>query len=664
MNKDAIPAFALIGLGQFGFEHYKELCRLEVRECLKLSGVFTKSGVTNRDIHHPISPISELTVERANGLDALIIATPANSHFNLINKFHKSCHLLIEKPIIDSPENALNLHNLQKNSSNLIVPAHNYRFHPAVIFAKSVIDQISTKIIEVQASFVNHEIRDKGGDPAREMLHALDIVQFLLKKPILSSYRHDLGRCAVIDCEYDDFWARYRLGFSAEQRRDVTISFSSHVIKIDFVGGIVSVEDLGKDLLTKTVLGGAPVSLSNQIETFCRAIAANTPLYPFASLQDACETVSATLKAPSSGKPRIAVIGGGVFGCQCAIELSCLGHVDIFERNGDILTEASLKNQWRHHSGFHYPLSFETVQEIKDCKHIFERDYADAIVKSVPSYYMVSSDAKEIPARRYLSSCSYNNLNFKIVPELPIVNPGSASITILTDEALYDIPKLREILIQRLHAADVSLCLNSTVVGGDMDQGQKRLLIEQNGAKSAQEYDIVVNCAYSEFGDMSSLFKVSKRKIRLEYVEMLELKLDLDPICLTFIDAPFLSLTYMLEKNRFFLSHRDHSVIKRSYDERISPRKDEDFISNRENIIRDACRYMPFLKDADVVRSWYCVKARSAYEKEFWEVPTIIKNHGFGYWSVLGGKILTCSKNAQDILREVRDHLEITPELS
>jgi hypothetical protein len=134
------------------------------------------------------------------------------------------------------------------------------------------------------------------------------------------------------------------------------------------------------------------------------------------------------------------------------------------------------------------------------------------------------------------------------------------------------------------------------------------------------------------------------------------MEVDLDPICLTFIDAPFLSLTPMLKKNRFFLSHRDHSVIERSYGERFETATSKTFTSNRLNIIGDACRYMPFLKAAKFVKSWYCVKARSAYEKEFWEVPTILKNHGFGYWSVLGGKILTCSKNAKDLSQEVREH--------
>ena len=65
---------------------------------------------------------------------------------------------------------------------------------------------------------------------------------------------------------------------------------------------------------------------------------------------------------------------------------------------------------------------------------------------------------------------------------------------------------------------------------------------------------------------MSSMFKVPPKKVRLECVEMLELELDIPPMCLTFIDAPFLSLTYMLKKNRFFLTHRDLSVLQRAYE--------------------------------------------------------------------------------------------------
>ena len=64
-------------------------------------------------------------------------------------------------------------------------------------------------------------------------------------------------------------------------------------------------------------------------------------------------------------KPRVAIIGAGIFGANCAIELGKSCDVTLFERNNDIMLEASFINQYRHHWGYHYPRSDKTVQDIR-----------------------------------------------------------------------------------------------------------------------------------------------------------------------------------------------------------------------------------------------------------------------------------------------------------
>ena len=60
--------------------------------------------------------------------------------------------------------------------------------------------------------------------------------------------------------------------------------------------------------------------------------------------------------------PRVAVVGGGIFGCTTAWKLAKNGYeVDLFEKNDDIITQASSINQYRLHRGYHYPRSKETA---------------------------------------------------------------------------------------------------------------------------------------------------------------------------------------------------------------------------------------------------------------------------------------------------------------
>ena len=63
-----------------------------------------------------------------------------------------------------------------------------------------------------------------------------------------------------------------------------------------------------------------------------------------------------------------------------------------------LLAAASARNQNRHHTGFHYPRSFDTMMEIVAARADFEAEYGEAIDRRAPAYYCTSSSGVEIPA--------------------------------------------------------------------------------------------------------------------------------------------------------------------------------------------------------------------------------------------------------------------------
>ena len=68
---------------------------------------------------------------------------------------------------------------------------------------------------------------------------------------------------------------------------------------------------------------------------------------------------------------KIAIIGSGFFGSTLAIYLSKKHKVDLYEKQKNIFNGASSANQFRFHSGYHYPRSQKTVNEIKKSKKDF-----------------------------------------------------------------------------------------------------------------------------------------------------------------------------------------------------------------------------------------------------------------------------------------------------
>lgn len=74
---------------------------------------------------------------------------------------------------------------------------------------------------------------------------------------------------------------------------------------------------------------------------------------------------------------RIAIIGGGWYGCHIASSMIALGFdVQLFEKNDSLMQEASGNNQFRLHLGFHYPRHAGTRMQSRDGFSRFVERYA------------------------------------------------------------------------------------------------------------------------------------------------------------------------------------------------------------------------------------------------------------------------------------------------
>ena len=88
-------------------------------------------------------------------------------------------------------------------------------------------------------------------------------------------------------------------------------------------------------------------------------------------------------------KAKVAVAGAGIYGTNIAIRLAEHGHdVRLFDPLG-ILRAASAINQFRIHSGYHYPRSPETIAETLEARAEFTSAFAPAIVRNSRHYYAI-----------------------------------------------------------------------------------------------------------------------------------------------------------------------------------------------------------------------------------------------------------------------------------
>ena len=80
---------------------------------------------------------------------------------------------------------------------------------------------------------------------------------------------------------------------------------------------------------------------------------------------------------------RVAIIGGGFYGCAIASVLSNSGfQCTIHEKNHDLLYGTANKNIYRIHKGPHYPRSIETAKQCIDGYDRFVKKFEKSICKN------------------------------------------------------------------------------------------------------------------------------------------------------------------------------------------------------------------------------------------------------------------------------------------
>ena len=146
---------------------------------------------------------------------------------------------------------------------------------------------------------------------------------------------------------------------------------------------------------------------------------------------------------------KIAVIGGGIFGVTTAFMLANENHVELFEKNNDILKAASGANQYRVHRGYHYPRSKETVLEIMKSENSFKEIFSEAIVSHYEHYYCVAKKNSLTSAKQFVDFCDKYGLVINEA-ELDCVQKDSIDLCVRVKESVYDPKKLKKLSLDKL----------------------------------------------------------------------------------------------------------------------------------------------------------------------------------------------------------------------
>jgi predicted dehydrogenase/glycine/D-amino acid oxidase-like deaminating enzyme len=658
------PSVLLIGLGRFGREHFTTWKRLEA------DGVACLRGVVVRSPQHRDQLLGELDVPVFAGLedaplanvDKVDIATPPESHVALVVECLPHADVLVEKPLAPSLQEARKLVQFARRQPNRLMVNHLYRFHPAILRIRQLMARERPYPRMVNVTMINPiEPGVEALEAHLELLHPFDILDMLLGSQGRVAFAQVAGLLHSADLQYaGDILARATFGWSGSQRvRTIEIHYPHKRFTADLRDASVLIHSrLSFERVT-------PEDPYRPLEASLRAFVAGqlslsragSNLYPGVDTGERVLRLSLSARPKvRRTRPRVAVIGGGIFGVSCAIELSPDCDVVLFERHADLLSEATFHNQWRHHSGFHYPRSLQTVREIQTTRDDFHAVYGADVIRRVSSYYCTSASAVEITRERYLNSCIASGLEFTIADPPPhVLDHSQVNLCIKTDEGVFDFYALRERISTLLASLpNVEVRRHTAVIEACWGARGSKVLVSRDGSRRSREhFDFVVNATYSNLNLLANWLGFPIQPLRFDLCEILAVELPLDPVCVTILDGPFTSIVGTGQLREFLLSHVRESVLRSAVTEDGLPPAWSPCISNRQALLRHCSRYLPVLADAKILGSRYATRAVQAFSEDYDGRPTVITNHGFGCWSVLGGKIVTSVSNARFIARQI-----------
>ncbi len=175
---------AIIGAGRWGFNHVRTANQLLEAKNITVFDSFPQVELKIKELNSEINFTSDFeSVLKNKAINAVVIATPAETHFEIAKKCMKAGkNVLVEKPITLVPEEAEELLNLSLSLNLKLMVGHVLLFHPAVLRMKKAIED--GEIGNLQYIYSNRlnlgAIRSEENALWSFAPHDISVIQFLV----------------------------------------------------------------------------------------------------------------------------------------------------------------------------------------------------------------------------------------------------------------------------------------------------------------------------------------------------------------------------------------------------------------------------------------------------------------------------------------------------
>ena len=344
----------------------------------------------------------------------------------------------------------------------------------------------------------------------------------------------------------------------------------------------------------------------------------------------------------------MAVVGGGIFGCTTAWKLAKEGYnVTLYEKNDDIITQASNINQYRLHRGYHYPRSKETAIQSQWGETSFIKEYGDAIVNGdVEHYYCIAKEDSLVNPKQYWTFLNEINLPY-VEKKLDFVDKNVVDLVVQVKEFLFNSDKLRKICWDKLNKYGVDVMLNIKYVDSKYNND-----------------NYVINTTYANLNQLTPKDKQKDYQFELCEKPVIKLPEQYKNKSVVIMDGPFMCIDPYGDTGWHVMGNVVHAIHSTNvgkfpvYDSKFDELLNKGIvknpsITNIDKFIESAKKFFIDIDKAKHIGSMFTFRTVLPNREKDDARPTLVEKSTDKIFNVFSGKIGTCVNAAEKILEVI-----------
>ena len=551
-------------------------------------------------------------LDKLDDVDWVVVSTPDDTHYEIVSNCLKNGkNVFCEKPLTPTYEESEALYQMAD-------------YHNVKLYVDDVQNWKKVKWDLMEHNLVERKKKGKWTS-VKDLLYRLTYHDIYYLYPHIKN--SEIEEVIPIDLEN-------KLQFKIKLN-DITIEFGydvnyeyerlHHINGVNLMTGRKTDDDPLQNMLEKVLSGDVDFEYNKEISLYTNGFIdiLNKELFK-----------------------KVAVVGGGIFGCTTAWKLAKEGYdVTLYEKNSDIITQASNINQYRLHRGYHYPRSKETARQSIWGESSFIKEYSDAIMNGdIEHYYCIAKEDSLVSTEQYKTFLDEMNLEYE-EKTLDFIDKNVVDLIVEAKEFLFDSNKLRKICWDKLNTYGVDVKLN-------VDVGYY------------EEFDYVINSTYANLNQLLPEDKQKDYQFELCEKPVIKLPEQYKNKSVVIMDGPFMCIDPFGDTGLHVMGNVVHAIHSTNigkfpeygveYSELLNKGIVKNpSITNIDKFIDSAKKFFVDMDRVEHIGSMFTFRAVLPNRDKDDARPTLVEQTSDNQFTLFSGKIGTCVDAAEQILEVI-----------